>query len=132
MQAIAGFVLLLALAWALSESRRTIPWRTVAGGVALQLLLAVLLIKAPPVRQALLVVNEAADTLQHATDQGTAFLFGYLGGGSLPFVETTPGGAFILAFKILPLVLMISALSSLLFHWGVLQRVTGLFAGLLR
>lgn len=132
MQAIAGFVLLLCFAWVLSENRRMIPWRTVAGGIGLQLLLAVVLIKAPPARQAVLLLNEAADAVQRATDEGTAFLFGYLGGRTLPFVETRPGGAFILAFKILPLVLVISALSSLLFYWGVLQRVTGLFAALLR
>ena len=63
---------------------------------------------------------------------GTGFLFGYLGGGALPFAEVRPGASLILAFKILPLVLVISALSALLFHWGVLQRVTGAFAALLR
>jgi len=132
MQAILGYVLLLALAWALSEDRRAIPWRTVVGGIALQLALALLLIEVGPARQAVLLLNHAADALQRATDQGTAFLFGYLGGGPLPFTETRPGGAFILAFKMLPLVLVISALSSLLFYWGVMQRVIGAFAALLR
>lgn len=132
MQAVAGFALLLALAWALSEDRARIPWRTVAGGIALQILLALLLTRIGPARDAVLLLNHIADALQRATDQGTAFLFGYLGGGALPFVETAPGGAFILAFKILPLVLVISALSALLFHWGALQRVTGAFAWLLR
>ena len=51
---------------------------------------------------------------------------------ALPFAETRPGGAFILAFKMLPLVLVISALGALLFHWGVLQRVVGWFALMLR
>ncbi len=132
MQAVAGFFVLLALAWALSEDRRAIPWRTVGGGLALQLVLALLLLRVGPAGNAVLLLNRAADALQRATDAGTAFLFGYLGGGALPFLETRPGGAFILAFKILPLVLVISALSSLLFHWGLLQRVTGLFAALLR
>ncbi|MBV8914051.1 MAG: nucleoside:proton symporter, partial [Acetobacteraceae bacterium] len=106
MQAVGGFVFLLGLAWLLSEDRRAIPWRTVVGGIVLQFLLAVLLIKFPPARQTVLLLNEAADALQRATDRGTGFLFGYLGGGELPFVETRPGGAFILAFKILPLVLV--------------------------
>lgn len=132
MQAIAGFVLLLGLAWALSEDRGAIPWRTVAGGIGLQILLALLLTRVGPARDAVLLLNRGADALQLATDQGTAFLFGYLGGGALPFLETRPGGAFILAFKILPLVLVISALSALLFHWRVLQAVTGAFALLLR
>lgn len=132
MQAIAGFFLLLGLAWAVSEDRRAIPWRTVLGGIALQVLLALLLIKFGPAREAVLMLNEGAEALQRATDQGTAFLFGYLGGGPLPFAELRPGGSLILAFKILPLVLVISALSALLFHWGVLQRVTEAFAAALR
>jgi CNT family concentrative nucleoside transporter len=132
MQAIAGFPLLLGLAWALSEDRRAIPWRTVLAGVALQVALAVLLTRVEAAREVVLLLVRAADALQTATDQGTAFLFGYLGGGALPFLETHPGGAFILAFKILPLVLVISAISALLFQWGLLQAITGAFAFLLR
>jgi CNT family concentrative nucleoside transporter len=70
--------------------------------------------------------------LQAATDEGTQFVFGYLGGGPLPFAETRPGASFVLAFSILPLVLVISALSSLLFYLGLLQRITGAFAWVLR
>lgn len=132
MQAVAGFPLLLALAWGLSENRRAIPWRTVLAGIALQIVLAVLLTRVEAARDSVLLIDRAADALQSATDQGTAFLFGYLGGGTLPFLETRPGGAFILAFKILPLVLVISAISALLFQWRVLQAVTGAFAAVLR
>ena len=132
MQGALGFPALLLLAWALSENRRAIGWRTVVGGVALQLVLAAVLLGFPPATRALMHVNEAADALQRAADAGTGFVFGYLGGASLPFVETRPGAAFILAFKALPLVLVISALASLLFHWGVLQRVLRGFAWLLR
>jgi len=131
-QAVAGYFLLLAFTWAVGENRRAIPWRTVIGGLVLQILLALLLTRVGPAREAILLLNHGADALQRATDQGTAFLFGYLGGGALPFVETAPGGAFILAFKILPLVLVISALSALLFHWGVVQAVAGVFAAGLR
>jgi CNT family concentrative nucleoside transporter len=130
-QALLGIPLLLALAWAISENRRAIPWRTVAGGLALQFGLALLLLNAAPARAAVLLLNRAMDALQRATDAGTAFVFGYLGGGALPFVETHPGASFVLAFKILPLVLVISALSSLLTYWGILQRVTAAFAWLL-
>jgi CNT family concentrative nucleoside transporter len=123
---------LLALAWVLSEDRRGVHWRTVIAGLALQFLLALLLIHLSAAQAVVVVLNNLATALQDATDAGTAFVFGYLGGGALPFAETRPGGAFILAFKILPLVLVISALGSLLFHWGVLQRLTGAFAWLLR
>ncbi|HKM64303.1 MAG TPA: nucleoside transporter C-terminal domain-containing protein [Acidisphaera sp.] len=123
---------LLALAWLLGERRGRVRWRTVLGGVGLQLALAALLIGVPPAARAIYALNSVATALQDATDAGTAFVFGYLGGGPLPFAETHPGATFILAFKALPLVLTISALASLLFHWGVLQRVTAVFAWGLR
>ncbi len=132
MQAVTGYAVLLALAWALGEDRRAIHWRTVGAGLALQAALAVLLIGFTPAQRAILLLNDAAAALQDATDAGSAFLFGYLGGGALPFPELRPGSSIILAFKILPLVLVISALSALLFHWGVLQRLTAVFALLLR
>ena len=132
MRGVIGWVLLLALAWALSEDRRRIPWRVVAGGIVLQLALALLLIDVAGARSAILLLNGAVLALQRATDDGTAFLFGYLGGGAPPFFETHPGNSLILAFKVLPLVLVISAIGSLLFHWGVLQRIVGAFALLLR
>lgn len=127
---------LLALAWTLGrvagEHRAGLRWRPVIGGTALQIALGAVLIGIPPARHAIGALNALATALQDATDAGTGFLFGYLGGAPLPFAETHPGAAFILAFKALPLVLVISALSALLFHWGVLQRVAGVFAWGLR
>jgi CNT family concentrative nucleoside transporter len=131
MQAVAGYFLLLALCWALSENRCAIPWRTVIGGLLLQIGIAIILLHLAPARAAILLVDRGVDGLQRATDAGTAFVFGYLGGGALPFAEAHPGASFILAFKILPLVLVISALSSLLLYWGLLQRLTAAFAWLL-
>ena len=132
MRGLLGFVALLALAGALSEQRGAIRWRLVGVGVGLQWALALLLIGFAPARDAVLLLNNAAEALQSATDAGTAFLFGYLGGGSLPFAEVRPGASVVLAFKILPLVLVISALSAVLFHWGAMQRLTAGFAWLLR
>ena len=123
-----GEAALLGVAWLVSESRWRVPWRTVMAGVALQVVLALTLMHVPPVRAALLLVNRGATALQAATDAGTGFVFGYLGGGALPFVETHPGASFILAFRAMPLVLTISALASLLFYCGILQRITGVFA----
>ena len=132
MQAPLGYVLLLGVAFLLGERRRPIPWRTVIGGLALQWALALLLLRVPPARHAVGLLTTAADALQAATDQGAGFLFGYLAGPPLPFTELHPGAGFILAFKMLPLVLVISAIGAVLFQWGVLQRVVGLFAALLR
>src|SRR3984885_13132997 len=131
-RALLGIFALLALAFLCSEDRRRIPWRTVIAGLALQLVLALLLLRVPPATRAVFAVNDAGTASQNATQGGTRFVFGYLGGPPLPFAESHPGASFVLAFQALPLVLTISALASLLFHWGVLQRVTGAFAWLLR
>ena len=132
MRGLLGLAALLAIAWALSEDRRRIPWRTVIMGIALQWTLALLLLFFPPANALIFLLNDGATALQDATQAGTSFVFGYLGGPPLPFAETHPGASFVLAFQALPLVLTISALASLLFHWGVLQRITAAFAWLLR
>lgn len=132
LRAVIGFLALLCLAWLLGGCRRPIAWRTVVGGLLLQTALAVLLIRWPPAAHAMLLLNKAALLLQDATDQGSGFVFGYLGGGALPFAEPYPGASFILAFKVLPLVLTISALSALLYHWGVLQALARGFAFVLQ
>ena len=129
---ILGIATVLLVAWGLSEDRRAVPWRTVLGGIALQLALALVLIGFPPATRAVLALNDAVHALQTASDAGTRFVFGYLAGPPFPFAEGAPGAAFILAFKALPLVLVISALATLLFHWGVLQAVARAFAWVLR
>src|ERR1700751_4536818 len=77
-------------------------------------------------------LKEGVDALQRATDAGTSFVFGYLGGGPLPFDEKQPGLGYIFAFRALPMVLLISALASLLFYWGILQIIVKGFAWVLR
>jgi CNT family concentrative nucleoside transporter len=127
-----GLGSLLLLAFLCSEDRHRIPWRTVACGVGLQIVFALLLIGVPGANRAMFWLNDGATALHAATMTGTQFVFGYLGGGAPAFAETHPGASFILAFQALPLVLTISALASLLFYWGVLQRITAGFAWLLR
>lgn len=126
-----GLVALLALAWLLSEKRRAVPWRIVLSGVVLQLLLTAVLLKAPPVKQVFLALNELLLALERATQAGTAFVFGYLGGAALPFAESGPGSSFVLAFRALPLVLVVSALSALLFHWRILPIIVRSISALL-
>ena len=123
LQSATGLVLLLVLAWAMSERRGTVPWRIVLAGLALQLALAVLLLKAPPLQRFFLAANDAMFALERATQAGTSFVFGFLGGAPLPF-ETVPGAStFVLAFRALPLLLVVSALSAVLFYWRVLPWV---------
>ena len=120
-----GIAVLIALAWVASERRGAFPVRTVVIGVASQLVLAGLLLGVPPVRQALAVLNGVVTALSQATEAGTSFVFGYLGGGQPPFEVTNPGASFVLAFQALPIVLVMSALSALLWHWRVLPLVIG-------
>src|SRR3989442_14316436 len=120
-----GFFLLHAVAWALSEDRRTVAWRPVIAGMLLTFGSGLVLLKAPYAKDVFLALNGALNALERATQDGTAFVFGFLGGGPLPFAETYPGASFVLAFRALPLVLVVSALSALLFHWRVVGPVVG-------
>ena len=127
-QGLIGLPALVALAWLVSENRSRLPWRTVAVGIAIQFVLALVLLKWSAGWQLLLALNGVVEAIQSATRAGTSFVFGYLGGAALPFEEKAPGGAFIFAFQALPLVLLVSALSALLYHWRVLPAVVGAFA----
>ncbi len=119
-QGLIGLVAILLLAWMLSEQRHNIRWRPVVTGLLLQFVLAFLLLKLPGSRALFLVLNEVVLALDRATTAGTSMVFGYLGGGPLPFTESAPGLSFILAFKALPIILVVSALSALLFYWRIL------------
>jgi CNT family concentrative nucleoside transporter len=121
--ALTGMAGLLALAWAASENRRAIPWRAVAAGLILLLVLAVVFLKIPLIKQAFMKLNDILLVLEKATQAGTSLVFGYLGGGPAPFQVSNESSVFILAFRALPLVLVISALSALLFYWRVLPAV---------
>ncbi|HXR58720.1 MAG TPA: nucleoside transporter C-terminal domain-containing protein [Burkholderiales bacterium] len=122
-QALAGIVGLLLLAWLFSEKRREVPWRAIVAGLALQLVLALLLLKLPGVNEAFLSLNNLLNFIEKATEAGTSLVFGYLGGGATPFAVTDANSNFVLAFRALPIVLLMSALSALLFYWGLLQWV---------
>jgi CNT family concentrative nucleoside transporter len=128
----AGIVVLVALAFGLSEDRGRIPWGVVVSSLALQVALALVLLKLPASQDMFLLLNRAVAALQEATRAGTSFVFGYLGGGELPF-EPEPGAdTYILAFRGLPLVLVVSALSSVLFYWGVMPLLVRGLARLLQ
>jgi CNT family concentrative nucleoside transporter len=131
-QGVLGLAAIVGLAWALSERRGAIRLRTVAAGLLLQAALAVLLIRLPASQVVLRVLDRAAGAFQTATEAGSGLVFGYLGGAALPFPVSGPGSPYVLAFRGLPLVLTISALASVLYHWGVLQRIMGAMAWGLR
>jgi CNT family concentrative nucleoside transporter len=121
--ALAGIAGLLALAWVAGEKRGAVPWRALVAGLALQLVMAVVFLKVTLVKEAFLKLNDALLVLEQATQAGTGLVFGYLGGGPVPFQVTDTGATFVLAFRALPIVLVMSALSALLFYWRVLPAI---------
>ena len=123
-----GLVAIILFAWAISENRRGFSWRLVAVALVVQFALALLLLKLPQSQIVFIWLNDGVVALQKATEAGTSLVFGFLGGGPLPFKEPYPGAAFILAFRALPLVLLMSALSALLYHWRILPWIVRGFA----
>ena len=131
LQSAFGVLALLAIAWALSENRRAVSLRQMAVGLAVTIVTALVLLKLPPVARAFGAINDAVNTISAASRAGTSFVFGYLGGGALPFDLKTPGADFILAFQALPIILVMSVLTTLLFYWRVLPPVVRGMAWLL-
>jgi len=131
-QSVFGCCSFIALAWLLSENRRRVSVRLVVKGLLLTFAAGLVLVYVPFSRDVFALLNRMVLALQEATHAGTSFVFGYVGGGPLPFAESYPGSSFILAFQALPMVLLMSALSCLLFYWKVLPVVVRAFAWCLR
>jgi CNT family concentrative nucleoside transporter len=123
LQSLLGLMVLLTLAAVLSEHRGRVPWRMVVGGLGLQMAIAAFMLKAPFLRGVFLALNALVAAMDEATRAGTAFVFGYLGGGPAPFAVTDQSSAFVLGFQALPLVIVIAALTALLYYWNILPRV---------
>jgi CNT family concentrative nucleoside transporter len=131
-QGLLGLVVFLGIAWLISEKRRSVRYTTVLAGVLVQLAIAVILLYIPFFKRFFLLLNNVVLSLADATKAGTSFVFGYLGGGTPPFLLQDPGANFILAFQALPLVLVIGALSALLFYWKVLPVIVRGFSFVLQ
>jgi concentrative nucleoside transporter, CNT family len=131
LQSAFGVLALLAIAWALGENRRAVSWRQTAIGLAVTIVAALVLIKLPLVARAFGAINDAVNTISAASRAGSSFVFGYLGGGALPFDLKAPGADFILAFQALPIILVMSVLTTLLFYWRVLPPIVRGMAWLL-
>ncbi len=121
LQGLLGIIAFLVLAWAVSSDRKNIPWQTIAVGLLLQVTLAVLFLYFPPIKKLFSGLASGVQLLQNASLEGTSFVFGYLGGGELPFKPDGPGSAFVFGIQSLPVILMIGALSALFWHWRILM-----------
>lgn len=121
LQAIFGLFIFLFFSWLLSENRKNVNLKFTVVGVFIQFILAFLILKVGIINDAFLLVSNGIGALKNATCEATKFVFGYLGGGDTPFSLCNNGtSAFIFAFQALPMLIVISAISMLLFHWRIL------------
>ena len=131
LQSALGVFVLIAVAWIISEDRRAVAWKQAAIGLLVTSATAVILLKVPGVSRVFGAINDAVDVISAASRAGTSFVFGYLGGGQLPFELKVPGAEFVLALQALPIVLVMSVLTTLLFHWRILPPIVRGFSWLL-
>jgi CNT family concentrative nucleoside transporter len=127
-QSVAGLFVFSGIAWLIGENRKHVRIKLIIVGIAVQLAIGILLLKLPVCRKFFISLNHLVLALETSTKAGTTLVFGYLGGGALPFAEKYPGSSFILAFQALPLILVISAISSLLFYWKILPLIVRAFS----
>jgi len=130
-QSLIGIAIILLITIGVSENRSRIDYKSLGKGLLFQFVLAIVLLKVPFIQSFLGSLNQSVLELQKATQAGTSLVFGYLGGGPLPFDEKSPGMSFVLGLQALPMILIFSALSALLYYWRVLPLVIGCFAWLL-
>jgi CNT family concentrative nucleoside transporter len=125
----AGVACVVFACWLLSENKRRFPFRLVIGALAVQVGLVLALFALPNTHGMLSGISAAFDGLAAATDRGTQFVFGFLAGGDQPYALTPPAdqAPFVFAFRVLPLILVISAMSAVLWHWRLLKWLTRLF-----
>ena len=123
LQSAVGIFALLAIAWIISEDRRAVAWKQAAIGLVVTFATAVILLKVPGAPRAFAAINDAVNAIAAASRAGTSFVFGYLGGGQLPYDLKVPGAEFVLALQALPIVLVMSVLTTLLFYWRILPPI---------
>jgi CNT family concentrative nucleoside transporter len=123
-QSLLGVFVTMGICWALSEKRRAFPWKLAIGAIAAQAGLVLLLFGLPSARGVLAGAGQVVDGLSGSTQAGVAFVFGFLAGGQgQPYAVTNGGALFVFAFRVLPVILVICALSALLWHWRILKWV---------
>ena len=132
MQGIVGVLFLISFAWICSERRDQVDWRFVGLGLFVQLILAFLFFQVPFISDALMYLNVIVAAIEAATFEGTRFLFGYLGGGNLPFEVSDDAYLYLFAFRVLPNVIVFCALIAVLWYWKILPKIVTGFGFVLR
>ena len=124
LQIIIGFIGLVCIAIPFSQNKSSINYRHIVAAIFLQVILAFALLKIPFIVQIFAYLSEGVTALQAATQEGAEFVFGYLSNSSTsPFEISGTGNSMIFAFQILPLIIVISSLSALLWFWNILPLI---------
>lgn len=126
LQSVIGVLIFCIIAWLCSEQRRQINYKWLLRALIVQTIITALVVKVAIVRSVFVFISRGIIALQNSTYAGTSFVFGYLGGGAAPFLPKEGGNTFILVFQALPMIMVISAISMLLFHLRVLPFIVKL------
>ncbi len=117
-----GLAFLTLIAWTISENRQKFPLKWSLGAIILQIILALVLLRVEFLQKLLAKAGVLVKILEKASKAGSSYMFGYLGGGSIPFETKEGAGTLIVAFEILPIILVMAALSAILWHWRLLPK----------
>ena len=136
LQALFGLVVFIGIAVLFSEQRRMLNWQLLAAGLGLQFLVAFVMFRFELLQALLNALNRVVVAIADATETGSLFVFGYLGGDpsnvAYPFSVDNPEATVILAFRILPLILIFTVLSAILWHFRILPLIVRGFSIVLR
>src|SRR5277367_634135 len=118
-----GWLVMIAIAWAISYNRKLFPWRMVVWGVGLQFTLALLILKTPWGEAFFVFAGKIVQKLIQFSNEGCKFVFGPLADSDLLAEKFGPGNSVIFAILVMGTIIIVAAISSLLYHWGILPRV---------
>ena len=129
-QGLIGVVLILSIAWLVSNNKKKINYRLVASGILLQVIIAILILKVPFVKSFFQKVGSIITHIEAFAKEGASFVYGGLmvnnfAGGSVPYA--TPG-VFIFGFSVLATIILVCVLVAIFYHFGVMQRIVSVVA----
>lgn len=127
-----GLVVFVGLAWVMSSHRRLFPWRTVIWGMILQFGFAVLILKTPWGGAVFDFTGRAVQKLIQFSNEGCQFVFGPLADNALLTEKFGPGHGMIFAILVAGTIIIVASLSSLFYHWGILQKIVHAVAWVMR